>query len=172
MAAGTLVPLPEYLTTSYEPDREYVDGVLIERNAGEYNHSFLQLIIGTVLRLQGLRTYTELRLAMGRDRFRIPDILALARDQKRSGRYQTETPCIVVEILSPDDRIADLNEKLMDYSGRGIPNIWVVDPQNRALTVYQPEETHTFRDSVTTTDGLVSLDLTDIFRQLAEDQAE
>ena len=172
MAAGTLVSIGEYLSTSYHPDREYVEGQVVERNVGEYNHGFLQLIIGFALRACGLRTYVETRFKVREDRFRIPDIFALAPGQRRSGRYQTETPYIVVEVLSPDDRIADLNHKIAEYFERGVPNIWVVDPETRSLTVHQPTETHTFTDRVTTADGLVSLDLADIFRQLAEDQAE
>jgi hypothetical protein len=32
-------PLSEYLATTYEPDAEYVDGVIEERPMGEYDHS-------------------------------------------------------------------------------------------------------------------------------------
>ena len=32
MSIGTTVPLAEYLSTSYDPDVEYVDGVLVQRN--------------------------------------------------------------------------------------------------------------------------------------------
>jgi len=32
--AATQVSLEEYLHTSYEPDMEYVDGVLVGRNVG------------------------------------------------------------------------------------------------------------------------------------------
>ena len=33
MSVGALVSLDEYLKTSYDPDLEYVDGVLEERNS-------------------------------------------------------------------------------------------------------------------------------------------
>src|ERR1051326_4137326 len=38
MSVGTLVTLEEYLNTAYSPDREYVDGVVVERNVGERPH--------------------------------------------------------------------------------------------------------------------------------------
>src|SRR5437870_4091833 len=39
-AEQTLVSVEEYLNTSYEgPDREYVDGRIVERNVGERSHS-------------------------------------------------------------------------------------------------------------------------------------
>ena len=40
MSLGTLVSLEEYLNTSYDPDVEYVDGELVERNVGDWLHAF------------------------------------------------------------------------------------------------------------------------------------
>jgi hypothetical protein len=34
---STTVPLSEYLNTSYRPDRDYLDGELMERNVGEWD---------------------------------------------------------------------------------------------------------------------------------------
>jgi hypothetical protein len=42
MATSSLVSVDEYLATSYRPDCDYVDGVLLERNAGEFDHGRLQ----------------------------------------------------------------------------------------------------------------------------------
>jgi len=42
MATGTLISEEEYLRTTYEPDCEFEDGVLIERNVGTEKHSWLQ----------------------------------------------------------------------------------------------------------------------------------
>src|SRR5207244_9205938 len=38
MATGTLVSVEEYLSTSYRPDCDYIDGVILERNVGESDH--------------------------------------------------------------------------------------------------------------------------------------
>ena len=37
-----LCPIELYLRTSYHPDREYVDGRIVERNLGEKTHSSIQ----------------------------------------------------------------------------------------------------------------------------------
>ena len=37
MAASVHILLSEYLHTSYRPDREFVDGELVERNVGNTN---------------------------------------------------------------------------------------------------------------------------------------
>jgi len=45
----TLVPLEEYLNTSYSPDREYRDGVLVERNVGDWAHARLQALFSAYI---------------------------------------------------------------------------------------------------------------------------
>src|SRR5271168_2067871 len=45
MATSTLISLAEYLSTSYRPDRDFVDGEIRERNVGESEHSILQAAI-------------------------------------------------------------------------------------------------------------------------------
>ena len=171
MAVAATVTLEEYLSTSYDPDREYVDGRLIERNVGELNHGLLQLILGMALKAQGLRSYVETRFQVRTNRFRIPDVMALAPGQRRARHYQVETPYIVIEIISPDDRMGDLRTKLRDYFDAGVPNIWVVDPRAQTLTVHEPSRARTVSDRVETADGTVSIDVADLFRQLDEDKA-
>ncbi|HEY6988959.1 MAG TPA: hypothetical protein VH369_11275 [Bryobacteraceae bacterium] len=39
MSTAALVSIDEYLLTSYRPDRDLVDGQLVERNVGEHDHS-------------------------------------------------------------------------------------------------------------------------------------
>jgi hypothetical protein len=45
---GRRISVEEYLRTAYEPDREYDDGLVVERNLGEFEHAFLQTILATV----------------------------------------------------------------------------------------------------------------------------
>ena len=52
MTTGTLIFLEEYLASTYEPDCDYVDGHLEERNLGELNHSELQMRVGSYLLTQ------------------------------------------------------------------------------------------------------------------------
>jgi len=42
MTTKPFVSVEEYLKTSYEPDRDYVDGEVQARNVGERDHSILQ----------------------------------------------------------------------------------------------------------------------------------
>jgi hypothetical protein len=43
--SGTLISLDDYLNTSYSPDMEFRDGVLVERNVGEEAHMRLQALL-------------------------------------------------------------------------------------------------------------------------------
>lgn len=44
MPAETLISVEEYLATSYRPDCDYVDGQVLERNLGEWEHGSLQAL--------------------------------------------------------------------------------------------------------------------------------
>jgi Uma2 family endonuclease len=79
MAAATIVPVEEYLRSSYEPDVEYVDGQLVERNVGEWRHSLLQSLIVALLAPRssdGFLIFTEqrVRVCSSPIRYRIPDV--------------------------------------------------------------------------------------------------
>jgi Uma2 family endonuclease len=51
----------------------------------------------------------------------------------------TVAPLAVFEVLSPDDRVQELYEKLDEYTAMGIPQIWVVDPKTGVFKHYTDE---------------------------------
>jgi Uma2 family endonuclease len=76
----SLVSVDEYLSTSYEHDVEFVDGVLVERGMPTPAHATLESIVGEHLRKHrkefGYGVLTECRLELvGRSLYRIPDVL-------------------------------------------------------------------------------------------------
>lgn len=83
MAVSPAVPVGEYLRTYYDPDREYVEGQLLERHVGEHDHSRLQLLIAAELhgrsRVRRFRVFPELRVRVSDEpRYRIPDVCVKA----------------------------------------------------------------------------------------------
>jgi len=40
---------------------------------------------------------------------------------------------VVIEVLSPDDRMAAVLEKLEEYRGWGVRHVWLVDPHSRRM---------------------------------------
>jgi Uma2 family endonuclease len=134
MASATLVPLETYLHTEYQPDREYVDGELKERNFGEKEHARLQMTLGWILRNHQqdwkIQVFPELRVQISPTRFRVPDLTVLRPDAPDE-QIITHPPLIAIEILSPSDSLIGMQEKIEDYLAFAIPNIWVVDPSDR-----------------------------------------
>jgi Uma2 family endonuclease len=137
MGAATLISVDEYLNTSYSPDMEYVDGALVEINVGDPQHSSVQrnIIIALFLKYPHLKTFPELRSRTSKSRFRLPDICVTHRTP--TGRFLDEAPIIAIEILSEDDRMTRVIEKLKEYAALGTPNIWVLDPRTRQMFVFR-----------------------------------
>jgi Uma2 family endonuclease len=131
MSSATLVSAEEYLATSYRPDRELLDGELVERNVGEYDHSNLQTALSTRLRIRqrewNVRVLAEQRIQVVPGRFRVPDICIISRDRELE-RVFTRPPIVCIEILSKDDSLRSMQERVDDYLNFGVPNIWILDP--------------------------------------------
>jgi len=55
-------------------------------------------------------------------------------------------PLVAIEILSADDRMPDVLEKLGEYHAWGVTHIWLVCPKNRWMYVYDrgPREVQSF----------------------------
>jgi Uma2 family endonuclease len=140
MATATRIPVEVYLRSSYEPDAEYVDGEIEERPAGENDHSAWQEAICFWFRQHAqewnVRVRPELRIQTGPTRFRVPDVTVLDRAQPLE-QIVTRPPLAVFEILSPEDRMQRLLRKLEDYRIMGIPEIWVIDPQEAIYYRYE-----------------------------------
>ena len=134
MGAATLISVEEYLSTSYSPDREYIDGRIVERNLGENTHSTIQanLIHYLMSRRKelGIRVRPEQRVQVSPTRFRIPDITVVKTSQVQ-GEIFTNPPHLVIEILSKDDTMVYMQEKIDDYLRFGVPYIWIVNPRLR-----------------------------------------
>ena len=129
----TLVSVNEYLATSYCPDREYVDGELIERNAGEWNHSRVQsLLLKQLLNYEdslGVLAVPEQRVQVKASRFRVPDVSVVRGDPGE--QILRRPPAMCVEILSPEDSMSSMQERIDDYVAFGIPNVWILDPRRK-----------------------------------------
>jgi Uma2 family endonuclease len=134
MGAATLVSVEEYLSTSYSPDREYLDGRIVERNLGEKTHSKLQrkLIVYFDARSVelGIEVFPEQSVQVSPTRFRIPDVTVVKTSQFQ-GEIFTNPPHLCVEILSKDDTMEYMQEKIDDYLHFGVPYIWIINPRLR-----------------------------------------
>jgi Uma2 family endonuclease len=131
MSVETPLSVEDYLNTSYSPDVEYRDGVVVERNVGEQAHAWLQglltLYIGNRRKQWNVRMYPELRVKVRQNWFPIPD-LCLYPEPGFEGPYPTIPPLLWIEILSPDDRMIDVWHKADELVSLGVPYVWIIDP--------------------------------------------
>jgi Uma2 family endonuclease len=79
------------------------------------------------------------------DSIRGPDVMLFDqphRYEDLSPKYATEVPRLIVEVLSPHDQMSKTNRRISQYLNRGVPLVWLVDPEVRSVTVYRPGEAH------------------------------
>jgi Uma2 family endonuclease len=129
-----LISVEEYLSTGYEPDCEYEDGVVVERNLGEFEHSFLQIFLGSIFTTNidnwGVFGLTEQRVQVGPRHFLVPDVCVL-RLGSPTEAILTHPPLIAIEIMSPEDTMRRATKKSAEYLRFGIEHVWVIDPSAR-----------------------------------------
>jgi Uma2 family endonuclease len=142
MAAATQISVAEYLNTSYRPDCDYVDGEVVERNLGEYEHSRPQALILFYLcgreKEWRIRVVPEQRVQVKPHRFRIPDVCVVRAESPVEAIFR-EPPLICIEILSKDDTFKSVVERLDDYLAMGVANVWVIEPLTRRGYVYNAD---------------------------------
>ncbi len=150
MSTAVLVPLADYLGHTPDPDCDYLEGRLLERNVGEISHADAQSAICVFVRYYARAFWAavEVRVQVRKERFRVPDV-ALVRGRRPAGRIVVSPPEIAVEVLSPDDRAADIQEKIDDYLQFGVSAIWVIDPERQRAWI------HTLEGSRPVTDGVL-----------------
>jgi Uma2 family endonuclease len=132
LTSRPFISVEEYLASSYRPDCDYVDGHIEERNLGERPHSRLQGRLYVALLGQvppGAEVLLEMRVQVRPSRYRVPD-LCVAVDGSDEP-ILTNPPSLCIEILSPEDRMTRIEERVQDYLQMGVPYVWVLDPQTK-----------------------------------------
>ncbi len=122
MATPVLIPIAEYLETSYRPDREYIDGEVLERKMGSWEHGRVQMLLAVWFvqneSNRGTVGAPEWRTRVAVTRIRIPD-LVLAWNAPQT-RVLATPPLLIVEILSPEDTYAETERLAADYQHMGV----------------------------------------------------
>ena len=96
----------------------------------------LQVLHALLQPLGGVVSMSGLKLQIGPDRFREPDLLALldAADPRRQNAYWLGAD-LVMEVVSADNPERDTRVKRAEYAEAGIPEYWIVDPAAATITV-------------------------------------
>lgn len=166
MATSVQISVAEYLASHFRPDCEYIDGELVERNVGERDHSTAQMRLGAYLFNRtsefGISVFPEQRVQVLPYRYRVPDLCAVLGPEPEEQVFTTP-PFLCVEILSPGDTIAAMQEHIQDYLNFGVNFVWIVDPRLKRAFVYTAGRTSQAGLELLTENPRIAVPLSAIF---------
>lgn len=77
------------------------------------------------------------------ERIRIPDVSFISAGritaEQCAAGYIEVVPDLVAEVVSPNDKALELNEKVEEYLGAGVKLVWVLHPKTRTVEVHRPD---------------------------------
>jgi Uma2 family endonuclease len=77
------------------------------------------------------------------DTVRGPDVSYISTSRLAPERIPIQfidgAPDLAVEVLAPDDRWSDVEEKVREYLATGVRLVWIVDPRESRVTVRYPD---------------------------------
>jgi len=125
---------------------EWVDGEVIILSPASLLHQALDTFLLSVL--TSFVSFRDLGIVLGPPfqmktgpelPGREPDVIFVAREHLDRLRdvYLDGPADLVVEIVSPDSRTRDRQDKLHEYEEGGVPEYWVLDPFRREAKFYQ-----------------------------------
>ncbi|TFV63049.1 Uma2 family endonuclease [Geodermatophilus sp. DF01-2] len=98
---------------------------------------------------------TGFRLRRDPDTVRAPDVAFVRADRVAEARvpgFPSLAPDLVAEVVSPNDRASEVVGKALAWLDAGVSAVWVVDPENRTVTVYRHDGVRVLRGSDTLQD--------------------
>ena len=122
--------LPEFEAryAGEKPYFEYKRGEATQKSMPTWMHSLLQRLMVELLEQAGYSSGQEIELRAVDHWHPVPDVIAVSFMEEP---YPTRPVDVVVEVLSPEDRIGDTLEKCADYEAIGVKSIFALDPMRR-----------------------------------------
>jgi Uma2 family endonuclease len=62
----------------------------------------------------------------------------LSEDEKDG--FSPIAPDFIIELRSPNDGLAELQEKMAQWIANGVQLGWLIDPENKTVSIYRPNE--------------------------------
>ncbi len=126
---------------------ELIRGKLREMSPTTWDHGDVLLSIGSRLReyvrgrgLGGVAAGdTGFIVSRDPDTVLAPDVAFLRREKlptERMRGFMEGVPDLAVEIVSPNDRHVQVQQKALTYLKWGVSQVWVVEPESRTVSVY------------------------------------
>jgi len=164
------VTVEKYLSTSYDPDCDFVDDHLEERNLGEYDHARIVTLLAvwfiTHEQDWAIRVVVSQRVQVSESRLRVPDVCVLSGSSPIE-QIVHHPPLVCIEVLSPEDSLSRVRVKIADYHKMGVENVWLIDPASREGTTCTPSSWNQLADGILRVpDSPIFVDLAEIFARL------
>jgi Uma2 family endonuclease len=131
---------------------ELVDGEIVEMSVPGPQHGGVVAELARRLgeRAQALGagrvvSHAGFRLELPRDpeRVRAPDVAFVSASRLEGGKLPVKViqgaPDLAVEVVSPSDGAAEVQQKVRDYLEAGSRLVWVLYPEARIASVYRPD---------------------------------
>lgn len=160
MTLDEFLALPET-----EPASEFYGGRVVQKAMPTMEHGHVQTRFSVLLdryldEAGGGFVGSEVRCIFGppgHERPVVPDVIVIAAERlpDDDGPWGTfyGAPDVAIEILSPDDNVAEVMLKLFFYRDNGVRLIVVADPKSHEISVYRPGEAVVTLRSGDTLDG-------------------
>ncbi len=157
--------LHEIVLPETKPETEWVRGRARQKVSPTYDHARLQTLLAIALTSwadgRHGRVGTEWRFRVAPPgavvRPLVPDVAYLSyADLPADAAHDLlqvplGAPTVAVEVLSPDDRAADVDHKIATYLAAGTSAVIVVDPHRESITVHDRDGVRTRRAGQTLT---------------------
>lgn len=100
----------------------------------------------------------------------VPDLAVVdARYVEFDSRPLRQPPQLIVELLSPSTSALDVGPKLDAYAEAGVPEYWIVDPQNGAVAMHVEPTDGEYRNPPADKDGYVTSPLLGVTFRVSRD---
>jgi Uma2 family endonuclease len=151
MAVARLYTVQDLEQSPPEGEWELIDGELVPMTPSSLESSSLGHRIGRIVgnfvdaHDLGMMTGADGGYVLFPDRetLRVPDVGFIRKDRvppvAERSRFARLAPDLVVEVLSPSDRMVDALSKVAMYLQAGVRLVWLIDPDSKTITVFRPD---------------------------------
>ena len=146
-----------------KPYFEYWFGQPIQKTMPTWLHAVLQGIMREALRQAGYKSGSEVELRVDPQWEPVPDVIATLKLIKD---YPTEPVEIVVEIVSPDDKLMYIVNKCHHYERIGVQQVFVLDPVEKFAWQWRAGSLEAITQLLLPNGAVLAVD--EIWRQLDE----
>jgi Uma2 family endonuclease len=152
-AAKSLTTAEQLLEIANGRRVELVRGELVDMTPVGGEHGHIVLLLGFLMtrfirerQLGAAGTEWGFVLARNPDIVRGPDLAFVAQQGRDLPQGFIEgAPDLAVEVMSPGDRVGEVQEKVREYLHYGTRMVWLVDPRSKTVSAYYPSgEAHVY----------------------------